>query len=177
MDGADWLSNLLDGRPETYVAHAEDYYERTVSLSIVSHVFSQRRLTAQVAVALNPEADIELVSEKLGSSDTRPTRKCRYSLEFRETGHSEARPFDVVRCALCGSAPNESEAMGRARRLVCGAMHPLDDARGHVAELPDAPEGASQLLVEGSITFYSFNSGTPVVSENRPRSARRPPWR
>ncbi len=67
VDGADWLFNLLDGRPETYVAHAEDYYERTVSLSIVSHVFSQRRLTAQVAVALNPEADIELVSEKLGS--------------------------------------------------------------------------------------------------------------
>ncbi len=38
-----------------------DYYERTVSLSIVSHAFSQRRLTAQVAVAVNPEADIELV--------------------------------------------------------------------------------------------------------------------
>lgn len=61
VDGANWLLNLLDGRPETYVAHAEDYYDRTVSLSVVSHVFSEPGLTAQVAVALNPEADIELV--------------------------------------------------------------------------------------------------------------------
>ena len=54
-DGSAELMRLLDGDPEAYRAWAEDYFETTVSLSAVEHIFGHRSLTEEVVNALNPE--------------------------------------------------------------------------------------------------------------------------
>lgn len=57
--GASWLFAELDGRPETYQAFAEAYYEVTVPLPAVAALFERRPLTPALVAELNPEADFD----------------------------------------------------------------------------------------------------------------------
>ena len=54
-DGSAGLLRLLDGDPEAYRAWAEDYFETTVALAAVKHIFGYRPLIEEVVAALNPE--------------------------------------------------------------------------------------------------------------------------
>lgn len=55
-DGAGYLFQLLvDRSPEAFQQWAEDYYEASVGLEAVRHVFSRRPLTEEMVSALNPE--------------------------------------------------------------------------------------------------------------------------
>lgn len=57
-DGSD-LFDLVDGRPDTYLAFAHEYYEpeQPLDLSVVEHVYALRPLTADLARRLNPDVD------------------------------------------------------------------------------------------------------------------------
>jgi hypothetical protein len=57
-DGSGDLLSPLDGKPESYRAWAEEYYERKLSATAVAHVFGHRPLTAELALRLNPEISI-----------------------------------------------------------------------------------------------------------------------
>lgn len=58
-DGADWLFDLLtDGTPDTYVAYAEDHFERPVARTAVAAVQSGTHLTRETVTALSPTADL-----------------------------------------------------------------------------------------------------------------------
>lgn len=62
-DGADWLFTLLtDGTPDTYVAYAEDYFERPVTRTAVATVQSGTPLTRETVSALSPTADFATVA-------------------------------------------------------------------------------------------------------------------
>jgi len=65
-DGSEFLLSAFDGRPETYHAWAEDYYEPCkFSLGAVSHIFKHRPLTEEVIRALNPERPLEDLDEEV----------------------------------------------------------------------------------------------------------------
>ncbi|MGW8944540.1 hypothetical protein [Streptomyces koyangensis] len=77
-DGADWLFDLLtDGTPDTYVAYAEDYFERPVARTAVASVQSGTPLTRETVTALSPTADFAALAvraRELGYAvDDRPT--------------------------------------------------------------------------------------------------------
>ncbi|THA85784.1 hypothetical protein [Streptomyces sp. A0592] len=62
-DGArDLFEVLAAGTPEAYRDFAEEYYERSVDLEAIRHVFALRPLTGDVVKALNPEADLGVVT-------------------------------------------------------------------------------------------------------------------
>jgi len=54
-DGSAYLLSNLDGRPGTYHAFAQEYFEVEVDLASVQHVYQHRPLTPAVVAALNPE--------------------------------------------------------------------------------------------------------------------------
>ena len=58
-DGSDDLLFILDGEPSTYREFAEQYYERTIDLSAVSHIYEQKFLTAEILEILNAEVSRE----------------------------------------------------------------------------------------------------------------------
>jgi hypothetical protein len=60
-DGSQGLLFILDGNPETYQEWAEEYYERSVSLSAVRRIYTHESLTAQLVKELNPESELEEV--------------------------------------------------------------------------------------------------------------------
>ncbi|WP_141355861.1 hypothetical protein [Streptomyces sp. 6-11-2] len=63
---AEWLFDvLLDGRPEAYQQFAEDYYEVTVSLEAVRHVYALRPLTKSIVSSLNPDVDLAGLEEDI----------------------------------------------------------------------------------------------------------------
>jgi hypothetical protein len=62
-DGSAELLRLLDGDPEAYRAWAEDYFETSVALSAVEHLFGHRPLTEEVVMALNPELSLTALVE------------------------------------------------------------------------------------------------------------------
>jgi hypothetical protein len=67
--GAGWLFGvLLDGRPEAYQQFAEDYYEVTVDIAAVRHVYALRPLTQAIVSLLNPEVDISGLAEDLAQA-------------------------------------------------------------------------------------------------------------
>lgn len=57
-DGSD-LFDLVDGRPDTYLAFAHEYYEpeQPLDRGVVEHVHALRPLTADLARRLNPDVD------------------------------------------------------------------------------------------------------------------------
>ncbi|MCG5122085.1 hypothetical protein ACWGR3_14360 [Streptomyces albidoflavus] len=62
-DGADRLFTLLtDGTPDTYVAYAEDYFERPVARTAVAAIRSGAPLTHETVAALSPTADFAAVA-------------------------------------------------------------------------------------------------------------------
>jgi len=54
-DGSESLLSELDGRAETYLAFAGEYYEKDLDVSAVEHVHQHRPLTADVVALLNPQ--------------------------------------------------------------------------------------------------------------------------
>jgi hypothetical protein len=54
-DGSEELLSALDGKPETYQAWAETYYERPVDLAAVRHIYEHQPLTNDLVTLLNPE--------------------------------------------------------------------------------------------------------------------------
>ncbi len=49
----------LDGRTETYVEFAAEYYETTIARSDVEHVFAHRPLSNELITQINPDADAD----------------------------------------------------------------------------------------------------------------------
>ncbi|MFD9301617.1 hypothetical protein ACFWCB_02785 [Streptomyces sp. NPDC060048] len=65
-DGADYLFEVLAaGTPEAYRDFAEDYYETTLPLEAVRHVWSLRPVTQDIVDALNPGLPLEAVAPRL----------------------------------------------------------------------------------------------------------------
>ncbi|SER65598.1 hypothetical protein SAMN05216188_113247 [Lentzea xinjiangensis] len=63
-DGADWLFALLTDRtPEAFREWAQDYYEKSLALEPVWHVYSGQPLTAEVVTALNPATTLAAVKD------------------------------------------------------------------------------------------------------------------
>lgn len=65
-DGADYLFEILTaGTPEAYRDFAEDYYETTLPLEAVRHIWSLRPLTQAVVDALNPGLPLTVVGPRV----------------------------------------------------------------------------------------------------------------
>lgn len=62
-DGAAELLALLDGRPGSYQAWAEEYYEHAVDLSVVQAIYAHTPLTAALVQQLNPDLLLEEAQE------------------------------------------------------------------------------------------------------------------
>ena len=68
-DGSQELLAILDGDPQTYLAYAEAYYERSINLDAVKQVYNHQPLTKALVGALNPDlsfADIAADQEEIG---------------------------------------------------------------------------------------------------------------
>ncbi|MFD0561061.1 hypothetical protein ACFQ2M_02740 [Kitasatospora saccharophila] len=64
-DGADWLFDLVvDGSPEAYVSHTEEYLERSVDRDAVAAVMAGAPLTRGTVASLAPSAGYEAVAEQ-----------------------------------------------------------------------------------------------------------------
>lgn len=64
-DGSEWLFDQLDGDPASYAAFAAEHYETEVDLAVAEHVLAHRPLTADLARALDPDADWPSLVEDL----------------------------------------------------------------------------------------------------------------
>jgi len=60
-DGSAWMLSIFDGKPGTYKAWAEDYYERPVGLSAVQQIYGHMPLTLELVQELNATAEFESV--------------------------------------------------------------------------------------------------------------------
>ena len=68
-DGSEDLLFILDGEPETYKEFAEQYYEQSIDLSVVTRAYEQESLTPQMIEKLNPEVSVESVASDLEQID------------------------------------------------------------------------------------------------------------
>jgi hypothetical protein len=66
-DGSEEQLSLFVGGPELYVRFANEYFEKTIALELVSLVYNHEILTATLVKQLNPEADIASVEPELAS--------------------------------------------------------------------------------------------------------------
>jgi hypothetical protein len=57
-DGSERLLSILDGRPESYRAWAENYFDREVPAEAVIHVYQHRPLSPEVVAILNPDSSL-----------------------------------------------------------------------------------------------------------------------
>jgi hypothetical protein len=65
-DGSAFLLSAYDGRPETYQAWAEEYYQPSkFSLAAVRWVFEHRPLTEEIVRQLNPERSLGELAEEI----------------------------------------------------------------------------------------------------------------
>lgn len=65
-DGSSTLLSIFDGRPETYVAWARQYYDRRESgLDAVRRIFAHEPLTEEIVRSLNSEVSLEELEEDL----------------------------------------------------------------------------------------------------------------
>lgn len=68
-DGSEMLS-ILDGKPATYHAFAEEYYELSLKLEWIEYVYSQNTITKEFVLKLNPDfTDWELLKDDLEEID------------------------------------------------------------------------------------------------------------
>jgi len=65
--GDDYLLRHLTGGPSDYVSFVEEYYEKTIPLSVVTDVFREAPITQVVISALNPEITIDDIAKELYS--------------------------------------------------------------------------------------------------------------
>ncbi len=61
-DGSGYLLSNLDGRPETYRAWAEEYYERKIDLAAVEHVYGHLPITPELVAILNSAVSLSDLS-------------------------------------------------------------------------------------------------------------------
>jgi hypothetical protein len=64
-DGLEDLLSILDGKPATYKAWAEDYFEIEVSLSAVKHIYAHQPLAARLIHLLNEDITLEDLQEDI----------------------------------------------------------------------------------------------------------------
>jgi hypothetical protein len=64
-DGAEDLLSMLTGSPSDYQQFAESYYEVTLPLSTIEHIYQQRSLTDEVVAQLNPETDLAALKDDI----------------------------------------------------------------------------------------------------------------
>jgi hypothetical protein len=64
-DGSEDLLFILDGEPATYREFAEQYYERAIYLSAVTHIYEQKSLTSDILEMLNAEVVLENLKSDL----------------------------------------------------------------------------------------------------------------
>ncbi|MFF1604781.1 hypothetical protein ACFVYV_46645 [Streptomyces mirabilis] len=63
---AEWLFDILvDGRPEAYQQFAEEYYEVTVDVEAIRHVYALQPLTQSVVTAMHPDVGVADLAEDL----------------------------------------------------------------------------------------------------------------
>lgn len=58
-DGSAYLLEILDGDPTRYQNFAEEYYESTIPIAGVRHVYDHLPLTDDVVSSLNPDATVK----------------------------------------------------------------------------------------------------------------------
>ncbi|TAE19256.1 MAG: hypothetical protein EAZ95_02380 [Bacteroidetes bacterium] len=69
-DGSGEMLDILDGKPATYHAFAEAYYERPIPLAWIEYVYAHKPLTREAVLALNPSTeDWDALSEDLQEID------------------------------------------------------------------------------------------------------------
>lgn len=62
-DGSAELLAILDGNPETYQQWAEGYYERSIALSAVTHIYEHRSLSPKIVKLLNSDLSLSDVAD------------------------------------------------------------------------------------------------------------------
>jgi 7-keto-8-aminopelargonate synthetase-like enzyme len=68
------MLSILDANPSTYKAWAEDYYERSVTLSAVQQIYGHAPLTQELAQELNTNVVIESLLADAAEIDYPATR-------------------------------------------------------------------------------------------------------
>ena len=58
-DGSEYMLSILDGRPSTYREFAESYYEKSVNLDAIEHIYKHEALTDEIVAQLNDEITLE----------------------------------------------------------------------------------------------------------------------
>ena len=69
-DGSERLLSPLDGRPESYLEYASDYFEKPfLTLHMVRHVYEQRPLTDELIAVMTQDIGVEDENPRLGLAD------------------------------------------------------------------------------------------------------------
>jgi hypothetical protein len=79
-DGSGDLLSPYDGKPETYLEFATDYYSEgsQLTLELVSHVFAHQPLTTAIVQAINPSLTLTKLAADIREIDyPRKTRKAK----------------------------------------------------------------------------------------------------
>lgn len=58
-DGSEGLLWMFDGRPETYVDYASEYFEKTLEVDLVRRIYAHETLSSLLVTGLNAEASWE----------------------------------------------------------------------------------------------------------------------
>ena len=64
-DGSGWMLSILDGDPQKYKFWAESYYERSISIEMVNHVYQHKSLSDDFVRSVNPERDLETLASDI----------------------------------------------------------------------------------------------------------------
>ena len=72
-DGSAYLLAILDGDPATYSQFAEDYFEATIPIESVRHVYNHLPLTNDLVLSLNPDASLKQIANDLTEIGYAPT--------------------------------------------------------------------------------------------------------
>lgn len=73
-DGSAYLLAILDGDPATYCQFAEDYFESTIPVESVRHVYNHLPLTNDLVLSLNPDATLKQIANDLTEIGYAPTQ-------------------------------------------------------------------------------------------------------
>jgi hypothetical protein len=68
-DGSSWLFAQLDGRAESYIQYASEYFEHQLPAGAVTAIIEHRPLTAALVRALNPGRSYHNLTGELSGSD------------------------------------------------------------------------------------------------------------
>jgi hypothetical protein len=64
-DGSEDLLELYDGKPESYVGFAEDYYEKKLSIGAVRAIYDHEPLSTDLIQRLNAEVNLESLAKDI----------------------------------------------------------------------------------------------------------------